>query len=119
VLDRGDDVAGRRVEDEHAAFGRGGHVHVVDADAGAADHGQSWSRLEESRVDLGRAAHEERVGVGERLEELLARRAGEVDDFVAGRLKHVEPGRRDLLGDDDPAHEETRTSSGPLRGPWK
>ena len=33
------------VEDEHAALGGGGDVHVVDADSGAAHHGQPWSRL--------------------------------------------------------------------------
>ena len=59
---------------------------------------------EKRRVHLRRAAHEQRVGVGEGLEELLARSAGEVHDLVTGGAQEREARLRDLFRDDDPAH---------------
>ena len=59
---------------------------------------------EERRVDLRRAAHQERVRVRERGEKRLPGRAREVHDLVAGLAQHLEAGRGDLLGDDDSAH---------------
>ena len=104
VLDRGDDVAGRRVQHQNAARRGGRDVHVVDAHAGPPDDGEARSRREEGRVDARGAAHEERVGVGERGEELLASGAGEVHDLVPRAAQKVEARRRNLLGDDDAAH---------------
>jgi len=67
VLDGGNDVSGGRIDDEHAAGGRRPDVHVVDADSGAADHGQVRRGGEELRIHLRAAADEERVGGGELL----------------------------------------------------
>ena len=61
---------------------------------------------EELRVHLRRAPHEQRVGVLERGEQVLARDAREVDDLVARLAQQIEPGGRDLLGDDDAAHAD-------------
>ena len=103
VLDGGDDVARRRVEDDDAARGGRGHVDVVDPDAGPSDDGELRRRGEEGRVDLRRAADEQRVGVLQGREQLLARGPGDVDDLVPGLAQELEPGARDLFGDDDAA----------------
>ena len=74
----------------------------------------------ELRIHLRRAPHEQRVGVLERGEQVLARDAREVDDLVARLAQQLEPGGRDLLGDDDAAHvldSPQRARRGPRAGP--
>ena len=58
-------LAPGRVDDEDAAAAGGGHVDVVDAGAGAADDAQLRRGGEQIGGHLGRAAHQQRVGVGE------------------------------------------------------
>ena len=65
VLGDADAVGARRVDDEDAARAGGGDVDVVDAGAGAGDDAQPRRGSMQRRGDLRRAAHEQRVGVGE------------------------------------------------------
>ena len=98
LLGGGDDVGGGRVDDHDAAGGGGRHVDVVQADAGPGDHlepGRGGDRL---GVDLGGAAHDHRVGVGQRGEQRRPVGAVDVADVeVVG--EHVDGGRGEFLGD--------------------
>ena len=67
-----DGVAGRGIEDEHAALRCGIDVDVVDADTGAAHHAQPGRCGEHLGGDLGLASHHQRVVVAD----ALAERAG-------------------------------------------
>ena len=62
VLDGGDDVGRRGVQDEDAASRGRGHVHVVDADTRPRDDRELWTGGQQLRVHLRGAAHEKRVG---------------------------------------------------------
>ncbi len=104
VLHRRDDVAGRRIEHQDSPRRGGRHVHVVHPDARAPNDRQLRRGREERLVHLRRAAHEQRIGVLQRGEQLLPRDAREVDDLVARLAQQVEPGGGNLLGDDDAAH---------------
>ena len=59
------------VHDQDAARSRGGDVDVVDAGAGAGDDTEVWRRLDQRRGDLGGAADDECVSVGEIARELV------------------------------------------------
>jgi hypothetical protein len=104
VLDRGHDVGGRSVQNEHAARGRGRDVHVVHPDPGAGDDLEARGRREKLRVDRGRTSDEKGVGLGECAEKLRARHARQVLDVVSPLAQERETRFRDLFGDDDPAH---------------
>ena len=104
VLDRGDDVPRRGVDDEDAAGRRRRDVDVVDSDPGAADHRQMRRGGEELRVHFRAAPDEKRVGGAELRQQLRAVGAGELDDLVTRLAEDLEARRRQLLGDDDPAH---------------
>src|SRR6185437_697135 len=65
-----DDVGLRRVGDDDPAPGRGGHVDVVDADAGPADHLQPVGLVDQLRGHLRRRADHDAVVVGDPLAEL-------------------------------------------------
>ena len=81
------------------ACGGGVEIDVVHADTGAPDDAQLGRLLQDGLVHLHGAAHQQRVGLGQVLGVFL--RIG--NDYVpAGlRLKQLDPGRREGLGDQD------------------
>ncbi len=113
VLDGGHDVARRGIQNQDAARGSGRHVDVVHTDARSPDDGQLRRRGKERGVDFRGAANQQSVGVHERLEERLARGAREVHDLVTRLPQQVQPGGRDLLRDDDPAHDFEAAAAAP------
>ena len=64
-------VAGRRVDYDDAALGRGLDVDVVDPDPGAADHLEVGGRLDDLGGDLGRRADDQRIVVADPGQELV------------------------------------------------
>ena len=89
----------RRVDHQHAPAGRGDDVDVVQPDARARDHLQLRRGGQRLGVDLGGAAHDDRVDVGERRQQRRPVRAVDVADLgVLGQ--HGERGRRKLFGDE-------------------
>ena len=98
LLGGADDVGLRRVDDHHAAGGRGRDVDVVEPDAGPGDHLQLRRGRERLGVDRGRAADDERVGLGQRRQQRGAVGAVDVPDLEV-RGQQVEPGGRELFGD--------------------
>ena len=102
VLGDADAVGARRVHDDDAARGRGGHVDVVDAGSGAGNHPKFRRGGDQRLVDGGRAADDERVGVGEIAREVRGRAAGFGVDGASGKaLEQSDRGGRQLIGDDD------------------
>ena len=95
-----DDVGGRGVDHHHAALGRGADVDVVEAHAGAGDDLEPPGRGERLGVDLGGAAHQDRVGVGDRGQEGRAVGAVAVPDLEV-RPERVDRGGAELFGDQD------------------
>ena len=95
-----DDVRGRRVDDHGTGRGRGGHVHVVQAHAGAGDDREAARGGEDLRVDLRGRADEQRVGLGDGLEEGGAVGAVHVPHLHVGS-EHLDGGGRELFGDQD------------------
>ena len=75
VLGGAVDVRRRRVDYQHTAFGRGVHVDVVQADAGARDDLELGCGAQHLGVDGGRRADQKRVGFRHRGQQLLAVRA--------------------------------------------
>ena len=71
------DVGGRRVDDQDAACGSGIDVDVVQANAGAGDDLELGRGGEDLGVHRGCRAHQQRVGLGHRGEQLLS--VGTVD----------------------------------------
>ncbi len=100
VLRGGDDVRLRRVGDDDAALGRRLDVHVVDADARAADHPQVVRLLDQVRRQLRGRADEDRVVVADALGELLV---GPVDAEVdvEALAQEVDARVGELLLDED------------------
>ena len=102
MLGDADAVGAGRVDDEDAARARGGDVDVVDAGAGAGDRSAACGAAASSaRVDLRRAADEQRVGVGEIGGELGGRSPGAGIDRPAFGAEQFERGSRKVVGDDD------------------
>ena len=112
LLGGGHDVRGRRVDDHDAARGGGRHLDVVEPDAGAGDHLQPRRGGDGLGVDLGGAAHDDRVGVGERGEQRrrgrFRRRGGRRSRRRAPRARRVRALRRSVR----PGGQQER-SSGP------
>ena len=77
VLGGAVDVRRRRVDDQHAARGGGVDVDVVQADTGAGDDLELGRGGEHLGVDGGRRAHQQRVGLRHRGQQLLS--VGAVD----------------------------------------
>jgi len=102
VLGRRQRVLARRVHDQHAARGGGGHVDVVDARSGAPDDPQLRCRGDHLGGDGGRRAHHQSFGLGQRGELLVVRQAGPVVDVEAGFGEDAAAVRRDLVGEEDP-----------------
>ena len=101
VLGDADAVGAGRVDDEDAAAAGGRHVDVVDAGAGAADDAELGGRGEQILRDLGRAADEQCVGVGEILGEIGGAPAGSGVDLPAFGAEQFERRFRQIVGDDD------------------
>src|SRR5262249_52662459 len=86
---------GRVGHDDAALAGRG-HVDVVDADAGAADHAQVVRALDQLRVGLGGRADQHPVVAADALQQLVAAPVGaEID--VEALAQHVDARGGDLL----------------------
>jgi hypothetical protein len=97
---RGDDVRGGGIDDHDTAGGGGRHVDVVEADAGPRDHPQLRGGGDRLGVDVGGAAHDDGVRVGQGGEQ--GRPVGSVDMTdveVVGQ--HVDGGGSELFGDED------------------
>jgi hypothetical protein len=100
VLGDRDRVPRRGVDDHDATLGRGVHVDVVDADAGAADDLQPRARLDDVRRDLRLTAHDEAFVVADDLQEVVARQSyTDVDLGVA--FERVDPVLRNRVDDED------------------
>ena len=80
------------------AVGRGLDVDVVESDAGARDDLQLRRRRDRLGVDLRRGAHEDRVRVGECVEQRGAVGAVDVADLEVGP-EGVDGGGREFFGD--------------------
>jgi hypothetical protein len=101
VLGGGDQIRRRRVDDEHAAVGGSGDVDVVHADAGAADDLEARAGLEQLRRDLGAAAHDEGVVLGQDLGEARSLLGGELVHLGAGLAERGETAGVEGIGDQD------------------
>ena len=101
VLGRGDDVRLRRVRDDDAALGGGRHVHVVDADPGAADHLEAVRAVDHVRGHLGGGADHDRVIGTDRGRQILLAHVGE-HVHVEVVPQQVDASIGDLLLDEDP-----------------
>jgi phosphoglycerate dehydrogenase-like enzyme len=98
-LGGGDDVGRRRVHDHHAVLGRGLHVDVVEPDAGPRDDLEPLGSSERLGVHLGRGAHQDRVDLGDRGEELGAVGTVAVRDLEV-RPEGLDGGGAELLSDE-------------------
>ena len=99
VLGGGDGVAAGRVHDDHAAARGGLDVHIIDADASAADDAQSCAGLQDGRGDFRFAAHDDGAEIGNELDERGFRQAGffgDVERGIAGEF--VETALRNRIG---------------------
>ena len=65
------DIRRRCVDHQHAAFGGSVDVDVVQADAGAGDDLELGGRGQHLGIDGGGRAHQQRVGLGHRGQQLL------------------------------------------------
>ena len=100
VLGGGVDVRGGRVDHHHAPLGGGRDLHVVQTHAGTADDLEVGGGRQHLGVDGGRGAHEDRVGVLGRLEELRAIRAVDPSD-LDGVAERVDGRLGEFVGDED------------------
>ncbi len=98
-LGGGDDVGGRCVHDHHAGHGRGAHVDVVEADAGAGDHLEPARGGERLGVHLGGGADQDRVHVADRREQVAPVGAVAVADLEV-RAQRLDGGGAELFGDE-------------------
>ena len=97
VFGRGHDVAERCVHDVHAVGGRRGDVDVVHANAGAADHRETRSGIEDLRRHFRLAAHDERVDIREARREIGLVQAGR-DANVTALAEQDEAVLRERVG---------------------
>ena len=102
-----DAVRAGGVHDDDAAGAGRGDVDVVDAGAGARDGAQARRGLDQGGRDLGRAADDDGVGVGEIGGELVGCPARSGIDLPAFGAQEVEGGGGEIVGDDD-FHETVR-----------
>lgn len=100
VLGGGLDVARGRVHDHDAQLGGGGHVHVVDADAGARHHLEVGGGLQQLGGDLGLGADEQGVVGGDDLEQVGGAGLGEFVD-LQGLAENGQAVGGELLRDED------------------
>lgn len=97
LLGSGHDVGERRVAHDDAALGGSLAVDVVDAHAGAADDLELGPGLDDLAGDRRGRAHDERIVLGNHLDELFGRGVGLERDFVTGILEHGNAGFVELL----------------------
>ena len=109
VLGRAHDVRGGRVHHHDPGPGRRLDVHVVQADAGPGDHPEPGRVGQRLGIDPGRAAHDDRVGGGQRGEQRAAIRAVHVPDVEVG-FELGDGGRRQFLSDE---YDRCRHGGGP------
>ena len=95
-----DDVGGRCVDDHDTRLGGLPDVDVVETDAGAGDDLEPLGGSQGLGVDLRGAAHEDRVDVGDGLEQLGGVGAVAVADLEV-RTERLDGGRGQLFGDQD------------------
>ena len=111
VLGGRDDVALRRVDHHHSALGRLGHVDVVEADTGAADHHERTASLQHFRRDLGGAANDQGMCTLDDFEQ-----PGEIElhiHLVPGRAQPIKATFGDFFGDEDACHASIVTGQNP------
>ena len=96
-----DAVRARRVHDDDAAGAGGGDVDVVDAGAGAGNHPQARRGGDDRRGDLGGAANDDRVGIGDVGGELVRRAARTGVDLPSFRAQQIERGSGKVVGDNN------------------
>ena len=84
VLGDADAVAAGRVHDENAPRAGRGEIDVVDSGSGAGNHPKFGRGGEQPLVDLGRAADDERVGLGEIRRQHVRRTSGARVDGPTG-----------------------------------
>ncbi len=98
LLGGGDDVGGGCVDHHHPARGGRRYVHVVQADAGPGDHLEPGGHGHGLGVDLGGAAHDDRVRGGERPQQ--GGPVGAVNvPYVEVVREHVDGGGGEFFGD--------------------
>ncbi|KAF4504818.1 hypothetical protein G6O67_008225 [Ophiocordyceps sinensis] len=102
VLGGAENVARGRVDDDDALVGGGGHVNVVDADAGTGDDLELPACLEHLGGDGGLGPHNEAMVARDYGLELGRRQARLVMDVEVGG-QQGEAVLRDLFGDEDAA----------------
>ena len=112
-LGGGDDVGGRRVDDHDAGLGGRLDVDVVEADARAGDDLEPAGCRQRLGVDLGGGAHQDRVGVGDRRQQLAAVGAVAAPDLEVG-AERLDGGGAQLLGDEHDGAGLGRSHSVPL-----
>ena len=71
MLGGGDRIAERRVHHDHALLGRGGNIHVVDANSCATYNGEPGCRVEEFRGHLGRRPYGQPVVLADCFKQLI------------------------------------------------
>jgi hypothetical protein len=99
---RGRRQVGRgRVDHQDAQLGRGGHVHVVHPDAGAAHDFQALAGAQDVGSHLGGAAHDQGIEVRQDLGQALALLLRELVDVGAGLLQELQSRGIELIGDED------------------
>ena len=101
LLGGADGVAAGRVHDDDALARGGGHVDVVDADAGPDDGPQLAGVLEQLGGDAGVAADDDAVGGLQRFLQGGALEAGAVVELDAGLAEQVEAGGFEFVADED------------------
>ena len=96
-----DAVGSGRVHDDDAAAAGGGDVDVVDTGAGAGNHPQPRRGVDDRCGDLGGAANDDRVGVGDIGGRLLGATARTGVDLPSFRAQYVERGGRKVICDNN------------------
>ncbi len=104
VLGGGDGVAAGRVHDHDALARGGGHVDVVDADAGADDRAELARVLQTLGGDLGLRADDAGIELAERGGEFVALETEAGFDFDPGVPEQFDPGGFELVGDQHARH---------------
>jgi len=93
-------IAERRVHHDDALGGGRGNFHIVDADAGAADHFEPGRLLDDLGGGLGRGTDSEPIVIADDLRKLVLVLAeiGLEIDIDAAILEYLDGGRRQRIG---------------------
>ena len=102
----------RRVHDHHAPAGGRGNVHVVETDAGPADHDQVGGGGEHLGRHRRRAANDQRGRVVHGLEQLVGVEVEALVDVEPRSFERLDPTGCDLLGDEDAGGHQCFSLSG-------